>query len=198
MPDVTSTVLARGIRDPTYSPPGGPPPPFLVKPTTVARAAVRRFHQSGSAAARAYLNQALARELNHSNPSMQGNARNTVNGLGHYITADAGDGRTFQEFGATVNIALPSGTVRTKVDVVTVDRNGDLAGRAVFWDGAPISPIDAEAIAYPYAEAMRVMFPGATITDICVWQARRDTMHSVSLQVALGKAAAADTALARL
>lgn len=200
MANVTATELGKGVRDPSYGPPapGDEPPPFLAKPATVARTAVRRFHDSGAAAARTYLRNALSAELQHSNASMQGNARNTVNGLENYITADTADGRAFVRRDAKVDVTLPSGVVRTTVDVVVEDANGDLSGRAIYWDGGPISPVQAEVIAYPYADVMAALFPGRTITDICVWQARRDNIHSIPFQTAISNAAAADAVLANL
>jgi hypothetical protein len=200
MPNVTATQLARGVRDLGYQVPGPgapPPEPFLVKPTTVARAAVRRVHTAGAASARTYLRGALARELGHTNPSMRGNAQNTIDGLEHYIAADLADGRTFRQFGSPVTVAMPSGSVRTKVDVV-VESSSQLSGRAVYWDGPTISPAQSEVIAYPFAEAIRVMFPNSTITDICVWQARRDNIHRVPFSTALARRARADAVLARL
>jgi len=105
MADATSHQLARAIRDVGFQLPGpaAPPPPgFLVKFPTVAKHAVRVMHQSGPQSARAYLRSKLQGELNHSNPSMRGNATNTMQALENYIAADAADGKTFVGFGHPV------------------------------------------------------------------------------------------------
>lgn len=198
MADVTATVLAKGVRDRRYQLTSTPPPPFLVKPTSVARAAVRRFHRNGMSNAREYLRQVLAGELVHRHPSMRTNAENTVQGLENYIAADAGDGREFTGFCPSTTVTMPSGTVRTQVDALVNSASGELSGRAVFWDGGEISADDATVIAYPYAVALQSLYPEETISDVCVWQARRNNMHLVPLGEALGQAARADAALARL
>jgi len=166
-------------------------------PTTVARKAVRTFHVDGATAARAYLGEKLAGWLVHNHPSMRGNATNTLRALDTYISADAQDHRAFVGHGEYVTVHLPSGTVKTKVDVV-MTRQETLSGRAVFWDGKPITLNDAQVIAYPYAEALRSMYPGETISDICVWQVRRENLHVVPVAEALARAAEADAILARL
>lgn len=200
MPDVTATELARGVRSSTFKAPtrdAEPPPAFLVMPTTVGRRAVQTFHVEGAAAARAYLGDKLEDWLNHANPSMRGNATNTVKALDTYISADALDGRAFVGHGETVVLSLPSGKVKTRVDVV-MTRQRELSGRAVFWDGQPITVNEAHVIAYPYAEALQRMYPNETITDICVWQVRRNNLFVVPVADALARASEADAVLARL
>lgn len=199
MANVTATQLAREIRDPGggFGPNAPPPPPFLAKPTTVGRTAVRRVHDTSSAAARHYLNQILAGELSHQHAATRTKAENTVAGLETYIGADRADGRTFEDFGRPIPVTMASGVVKTTVDVIVSGPDG-LAGRAIFWDGPAASLADAEAIAYPFAEAMQIMFPNENITDICVWQVRRGNIHSIPLQTALARRAQADIALARL
>jgi hypothetical protein len=200
MPDVTATELARGVRASTYKAPGPnapPPPAFLVMPTTVGRKAVRVFHMQGTAAARTYLGEKLEDWLSHTNASMRGNATNTINALNTYISADALDARAFVGHGENVIVTLPSGHIKTRVDVVTTSEQG-LSGRAVFWDGTPITLDEAQVIAYPYAEAMRTMYPNEAITDVCVWQVRRSTLFVVPLEEALARASEADAVLARL
>jgi len=200
MPDVTATSLARGVRIPNYKAPGQgstAPKPFLVMPTTVARKSVRIFHQKGSAEARTYLTSSFAGWLNHSHPAMRTNATNTIGALDTYISADAADGRAFVGFGEYVIVKLPSGTIKTKVDVVTT-RQKVLSGRAVFWDGKPITLDQAQVIAYPYAVAARTLYPNEPVSDICVWQVRRGTLHVVSMTNALARANDADEVLARL
>jgi hypothetical protein len=200
MPDVTATEIARGVRLPGYKTPGPgspPPPPFLVKPTTVGRKAVRVFHEQGAGPARTYLTGSLATWLAHANKSMQGNARNTVAALETYIAADAADGRTFVGLGQKVVLTMPSGTIAVKVDVVT-ERSKELSGRAIFWDGQPITINEAEVIAYAYAAALQRMYPNEIVSDVCVWQVRRGTLHTVPLAAALARATDADAVLARL
>lgn len=200
MANLTASQLAKGIRDSGYQlpPPGSPPPPFLVKPTTVARAAVRRFHRSGASSAREYLLEALSAELVHTHPSMRTNAQNTVQGLEHYIEADAVDGRTFSGFCPSVPVTMTSGTVRTQVDALVVSATGEIAGRAVYWDGGNISEAQAPIIAYPYAVALQTLYPENTVSDVCVWQARRNNIHLVPVEEALAERARVDAALARL
>jgi hypothetical protein len=200
MPDVTATELARGVRSSTYKAPArdaAAPPAFLVMPTTVGRRAVQTFHTEGAAAARAYLGDKLEDWLNHANPSMRGNATNTVKALDTYISADALDGRAFVGHGENVVLTLPSGRIKTRVDVVMTDQQ-ELSGRAVFWDGQPITVNEAHVIAYPYAEALQRMYPNETITDICVWQVRRNNLFVVPVADALARASEADAVLARL
>jgi hypothetical protein len=200
MPDVTATQIAKGVRSAAYKvpAPGSPAPPaFLVMPTTVGRKAVRTFHDEGASAARTYLTESLVTWFGHSSPSMRGNANNTVAALDTYISADTKDGRAYVGRGQNVVLILPSGTIKTKVDVITTRRK-ELSGRAVFWDGQPISINEAQVIAYPYAEALQRMYPNETISDICVWQVRRGTLHVVPMSAALARATEADAVLARL
>lgn len=198
MADVTATVLAKGVRDRGYQVSNSPPKPFLVKPTSVARAAVRRFHTNGPVNAREYLRQVLAGELVHRHPSMRTNTENTVQGLEHYISADTGDGREFTGFCPSTGVVMPSGTVRTQVDAVVNSATGAISGRAVFWDGGEISADEATVIAYPYAVALQSLYPEETVSDICVWQARRNNLHLVPIGEALSQAARADAVLSRL
>jgi hypothetical protein len=158
---------------------------------------VQTFHVRGAAAARTYLGEKLEEWLAHRNASMRGNATNTLNALDTYISADAVDGRAFVGPGETVVLTLPNGHIKTRVDVV-MTRERELSGRAVFWDGKPITLNEAQVIAYPYAEAMRSMYPNETIADICVWQVRRSTLFVVPLEQALARAGEADAVLARL
>ena len=155
------------------------------------------FHSEGAVAARTYLGDKLEDWLSHTNPSMRGNATNTLRALDTYISADAVDSRAFVGHGANVVLSLPSGTVKTRVDVV-MTRERELSGRAVFWDGEPITLNDAAVIAYPYAQALQLMYPDETITDICVWQVRRGNLHVVPVAEALAHAGEADAVLARL
>jgi hypothetical protein len=200
MPDVTATELSKGVRSSTYRTPetGAPAAPaFLVMPTTVGRRAVQTYHAEGAAPARAYLNEKFQTWLSHTSKSMRGNATNTIKALGTYIDADVVDGCVFVGPGVKVVLRLPSGTIATKVDVVTT-RQGALSGRAVFWDGQPITLDEAQVIAYPYAVALQRMYPNETVADICVWQVRRDNLYVVGASEALARAGDADTVLARL
>ena len=200
MLEVTATQLAKGVRAVDYKAPrtGSPDPPaFLVMPTTVGRKAVRIFHEEGCRPARSYLTGKFATWLSHTNPSMRGNATNTIQALDTYIRADELDGRAFVGRGEKVTVGLLSGTITARVDVVMTG-NKELSGRAIFWDGQPISVNQAHVIAYPYAEALQRMYPSETISDICVWQVRRGTLHTVSMSDALARAAEADEVLARL
>jgi hypothetical protein len=129
---------------------------------------------------------------------MRGNAANVVQALEHYIAADLADSRSFLEFGTMQTIQMPSGSVRTKLQVVVEDAAAALAGRAIYWDAPRISVAEAEVIAYPYAEAMQLQYPARTISEICVWQLRRGDIHAVPLAKALGKRAQADSVLSRL
>ncbi|HEV2945202.1 MAG TPA: hypothetical protein VGX26_08820 [Solirubrobacteraceae bacterium] len=155
-------------------------------PTTVGRKAVQTFHESGAAAARTYLGDKLEDWLGHTNPSMRGNATNTLRALDTYISAHALDGRAFVGHGANVVLSLPSGSVKTRVDVV-MTRERELSGRAVFWDGDPITLNEAPVIAYPYAVALQRLYPDETITDICVWQVRRGNLFVVPVMEALAE-----------
>ena len=76
-------------------------------------------------------------------------------------------------------------------------RERELSGRAVFWDGEPITLNDAAVIAYPYAQALQLMYPDETITDICVWQVRRGNLHVVPVAEALAHAGARPTPCSR-
>ena len=85
-------------------------------PTTVGRKAVQLFHSEGAVAARTYLGDKLE-DGESTNPNMRGNATNTLRALDTYISADAVDSRAFVGHGANVVLSLPSGTVKTRVDV---------------------------------------------------------------------------------
>jgi hypothetical protein len=169
----------------------------MVMPSSVGRKSVRVFHAQGPQAARSYMTTSFAGWLTHKNPSMRGNATNTINALDTYISADGADNRAYVGLGTYVLLSLTHGTVKTKVDVV-VKRHKELSGRAVFWDGLPISINEAEVIAYPYAVALQTMYPNEPLSDICVWQVRRGTLHLVSVSAALARANDADVVLSRL
>jgi hypothetical protein len=117
---------------------------------------------------------------------MRGNANNTIKALDTYIDADVLDRRAFVGPGENVLLRLPSGTITTKVDVVTTQQQ-ELSGRAVFWDGQPITLDEAQVIAYPYAVALQRMYPNETVADICIWQVRRGNLHVVTASEALAR-----------
>jgi hypothetical protein len=92
---------------------------------------------------------------------------------------------------------MPSGRVRTQIDALVNSATGEISGRAVYWDGGQISADEASVIAYPYAVALQMLYPEEKISDVCVWQTRRNNIHLVPLGEALAQAARANGVLAR-
>ena len=93
---VTALQIARQIRRPgSVTPRGaGSPPVFMTLPTTVARKAVKTYHEHGVTAARDYLRASkLDAWARHRNPSMASGARNVIDGIEAYFAADRADGR---------------------------------------------------------------------------------------------------------
>jgi hypothetical protein len=192
--------ITRAIRETGYSPPGPnapPPPPFLVKPTTVARAAVGVYHRQGAASARRYLHGKMKAWLNHANPSMAGNARNTVDGLDYYIASDGEDGRPMLELARKTVVVLPSGSIDVRIDVFLGDASG-VAGRVVLWDGPDFHPDVAPVMAAAYAKALLSLYPERAATTLGIWQARRGRVAEVDVSAALAQLPAADAVLSQL
>jgi len=197
---VSALQISRAIREPGYRPPGpgsAPPPPFLTKPTTVARAAVRAYHRSGAGAATSYLAGSLGGWLDHPNKSMAGNARNTLDGLANYISADREDGRATRTLDTNTAVTLAAGDVKVRFDLVLNDGSG-VAGRVVLWDGPDFSDKDAPVIAAIYAQALTALHPATTATTIGIWQARRGHVMEIPVAAALQRLPTANAVLARL
>ncbi len=193
--------LSRAVRVPGYTAPGPstpPPPPFMTVPTTCARAAVRMFHNSGSAPAKLYLSKSKVGEwTNHSNTSMASGACAVIDGFDWYVERDAADGRSMRVLDAEASVSLPAGTVSTRIDVV-LDDGADLAGRVVLWDGPDFNESVAPVIACAFAHALQALYPSRSFTTVGVWQARRQRLVEVPHASAIAGSAAASAILATL
>ena len=128
---------------------------------------------------------------------MAGNARNTVDGLAYYVASDIADGRPMLELARTTTIALPSGAVDVRIDVLLDDPPG-VAGRVVLWDGPDFHPNTAPVMAAVYAQALQALHPELTATTIGIWQARRGRLAEVDVPAALRQLPAADAVRSRL
>lgn len=190
---ITAANISRAIREPDYEPPAGTeePPPFMVLPTTIARRAVRAFHDDGAAAAIRYAAESkLGEWANHTNPSMASNAQNTINGVVEYTRAAAADGRKVIGLDRKTVVVWDSGPVEVKIDVVLADGDG-VAGRVVMWDGPDFETDDAPLIAAVYAQALQQLYPNKKVTSIGVWQGRRQSRAEVSFEEAQAELAKA-------
>lgn len=164
----------------------------MVLPTTVARRAVRVFHDQGAAAAIGYASGSkLAEWANHTNPSMASNAQNTLNGIVEYTKAAAADQRSVIDLDQRTVVNLASGPVEVSIDVV-LDDAGDVAGRVVMWDGPDFHPDDAPLIAAVYSQALQQLYRERTVTSIGLWQGRRQTRIDVPFRDAQAQLTRAD------
>ena len=174
------------------------PPAFMVAPTTCARAAVRRFHEIGSAEARDYLTQSVVgRWLDHDNPSMASNARAVLAGFDWYVVTALADGRPTSALNATSRIVLGSGHLDVRLDLVIED-DGAVAGRGIFWDGPMFDPGSAAVSAYAFAAALEALYPDRTFASIGIWQARRQQRFEIAFSDALAQRAAVTALYERL
>lgn len=182
---VSALQIAREVRAPgTGSRGPSKPPVFMTLPTTIARRAVTLYHQAGRQVALEYVGESkLAAWAGSRHRSLASSASNVIDGVSAYITADQGDGRTVLELGRETVIALPSGPVKARIDVVLED-SGGLVGRVVFWDGPGFQATQVPLLAAPFSEAMRRMYPQRTISSIAVWQGRRQIQEETSFNAA--------------
>jgi hypothetical protein len=181
---VTAANISRAIRQPGYKVPSvlEEPRVFMVLPTTIARRAVRVFHEDGATAAIAYVSESkLGEWANHTNPSMASGARNTINGVVEYTKAATADGRKMVDLNRKTVVKLKSGPVKVSIDVVLADGD-DIAGRVVMWDGPDFESEDAPLIAAVYAQGLQQLYPKRTITSIGVWQGRRQSRAEVTFR----------------
>lgn len=192
---VTALQMARQIRRPSPGMPAtaaGQPPVFMTLPTTIARKAIKLYHQKGAVASRKYVRASkLASWAQHTNASMATGARNVIDGLDAYYVADRVDGRTMESLGRTAVVQLPSGPVKVLVDVVLEDGSA-LAARAVFWDGPDFQPAQAPLLAAVYSAAMSQLYPERKISSIGIWQGRRQTRAEISFRAAQAQLANAN------
>jgi hypothetical protein len=179
---ITAANVSRAIRQPGYRLPSvlDEPPVFMVLPTTIARRAVRAFHEKGATAAITYVSESkLGEWANHTNPSMASGARNVINGVVEYTKAATADGRKNVRLDQKTVVKLKAGPVEVSIDVVLADGN-DIAGRVVMWDGPDFEPEDAPLIAAVYSQGLQQLYPKRTITSIGVWQGRRQSRAEVA------------------
>jgi hypothetical protein len=170
----------------------------MVVPTTNARAAVRMLHTATPAAARLYLARSTVGSwTSHDNPSMASGAQAVVDGFDWYAQSHAADGRAFKALDEQAVVALPSGSLSVRLDVV-LDDGDDLAGRVVLWDGPDFAPGSAPVMACAFAYGMQTLYPGRSFTTIGVWQARRQRLVEVPFAQALAQTTSADSILASL
>jgi hypothetical protein len=160
-------------------------------PVTVARKAVSLYHEKGAPAARRYLRSSkVGQWANHTNPSMATSNGNVLSGFDAYVVRDTRDGRPIAELARSTVLAWPAGPLKVRLDAILTDGDG-LAGRAIFWDGPDLAETQAPLIAAPYAAALVQLHPEASLTEIGIWQARRQTYVEVPIASALSQVRAA-------
>jgi hypothetical protein len=170
----------------------------MVAPPTCGRAAIRKYHANGAAAARDYIaGSIIGSWVNHSNASMASGAKAVVNGVDWYCAMDAVDGRPAKALDREHLVQLPAGDISARVDVV-LDDGADLAGRIILWDGPDFDPARAPVMACVFALALSAMYPGRNFTTIGIWQARRQRHIEVPSGVAMAELAAASVVLAAM
>lgn len=160
----------------------GTPPGFLVAPASCIRAGVRRFHSEGRAAATNYLQQSKVTEwADHRNRSMATNSRRLLAGADWYMDRAATDPRPLVALGQKLEVTVGDVAMTATLDVVLGD-DDRVGGRVVLWDGLNFDDHDADLIAYPFALALRDMYPERELTTIGIWQGRWG--HAVEVDVA--------------
>lgn len=115
---------------------------------------------------------------------------NVLSGFAAYVTADIADGRPVAELARSTVLSWPAGPLKVRLDLTLTDGDG-LAARVLFWDGPDLTEAQAPLIAAPYAAALTQLHPGASLTAIGVWQARRQTYIEVPIGRALRQVRAA-------
>jgi hypothetical protein len=176
--------------------PGGPG--FYIEPvvagiSSCARAAVRRVHQEGVEAARAYLAAKLARHL------LQGGgtgstARSYKDSFERYVEWAAAAGEA--ELDVSLVVPFPCGNaVRAIAHVVP---GSDGLARVLLWDELPVPDVPAaEMIALPIFEcADSVLGVGQTAT-VDVWQLAHGQQQSVMRTAAEARRPEADALLSK-
>jgi len=170
----------------------------MVLPTTIARKAIRTYHEEGEAAAIEYVRQSKLTPWSGSrHRSLASSASNVIDGISAYFTADQADGRPVIGLGREVVVPLRSGPVKARLDAILEGSNG-LVGRVVLWDGPDFTVVQAPLIASAYSEAMRQLFPEKKIESICVWQGRRQTREEIAFRTAQAQLRRADEIAATL
>jgi hypothetical protein len=197
----TATELSRKVRVPGYRAPGPtsePPPPYLSVPPNIARKAVALYHDKGAREARRYLRSSkVGQWANHTNASMATSNSNVLAGFDAYVAADTADGRPIAALAQSTVLAWPAGPLKVRLDVTLTDGDA-LAARALFWDGPDLTEAQAPLIAAAYAAALAQLHPGALLTAIGIWQARRQTYLEVPVTSALRQVRAAQRLQSRL
>lgn len=178
--------------------PGGPG--FFLEPlvagiSSCARAAVRRVHNEGVEAARAYLATKLARHL------LQGGGAGSTalsykDSFERYVEWDAAAGAGGAGLDASVVVPFPCGNSVRAIAHVVPDAGG--SARVLLWDELPVQAAAAgEMIALPIFEcADSVLGAGQTMT-VDVWQLAHAQQQNVSRAAAEARQLEADALLSQ-
>lgn len=170
----------------------------MTLPTVLARTAVRKFHNTGAAAAKQYLAQSKVGDwANHPRASMATSNQRVLDGFDWYVQEDAADGRPMKELDRSAVVRLQGVDVEARIDVVLDDGN-DIAARVVFWDGPEFDATLAPTIACAFAHALQALYPGRNYTTVGIWQARRQYREEVPHATAMARTGDAHNFLAAM
>ena len=184
-------VSAYDLREAMFNPSHRVPPPGVKRPmtstTSSLRRAVRAYHESGEAAARAALRESLSNYFSRpGRPTTQaGLARQA---LDIYIRLAGADPRDAFVPHGRVDAPVGTDSVAADVDVVLLDPNGYVGRLLLFGPTpAPLTAPQLEVLAYGPVVALTEEFDADRVLGVDVWEVRRERIVHVPTVRALGQ-----------
>lgn len=194
--EVAQADYTRAVRGEPIAPEGAEAhiPPVVAGISSCARAAVRRVHQEGVAAARAYFAGKMARHL-----LQGGGARSTAlaykDSVERYIEWDA----PASEAGLDVSLLVPfpcGKAIRAIAHVVP--QGGGASARILLWDELRVPDATAgELIALPIFDCADSLLGVGQTTVVDVWQLAHGQQQRVARAAAEGRRLEADALLSQ-